>query len=198
MTKYVLNSGGLRNNPKRANDFSNELIAGLGNKPKILLCLFAQPREYWEEKFKEYQNGVIKQPPKGVVPEYAWAYPDSFDRQVQWCDVLYLWGGDDHLLQYWLRQFDLPALWENKVVGGNSAGSNALVKHFWTCDWRQNMDGLGILPIKFITHYNSDWGADDPPGPIDWEAAYQELKEYGDMSLPVHALEEGDFVVIEQ
>ena len=60
------------------------------------------------------------------------------------------------------------------------------------------MDGLGILPIKFIPHYKSNWGSDDPRGSIDWEAALRELEEYGDASLPIHALEEGEYIVIEK
>ena len=60
------------------------------------------------------------------------------------------------------------------------------------------MDGLGILPIKFLAHYKSEYGADDPRGPINWESALEELKNYGDTSLPVHALKEGGYVVIEK
>ncbi|EKE21485.1 MAG: hypothetical protein ACD_7C00216G0001 [uncultured bacterium] len=60
------------------------------------------------------------------------------------------------------------------------------------------MDGLGILPIKFIPHYKSSYGEDDPRGSIDWESAYKELEGCGNKSLPIHALEEGNFIVIEQ
>jgi hypothetical protein len=58
------------------------------------------------------------------------------------------------------------------------------------------MDGLGILPMKFIAHYKSSYGGNDPRGPIDWDKAYSELSKYGDTSLPIHALEEGHFIVI--
>jgi hypothetical protein len=61
------------------------------------------------------------------------------------------------------------------------------------------MDGMGILPIKFIPHYNSAYGSDDPyRGRIDWKQAKNELMHYGDESLPIYAVEEGDFVVFEQ
>ncbi len=198
MTKYVLNSGGLSNNPKRTKEFFDELIKDLGNKPKILLCLFAKPREEWDEKFKEYKDGVISSLPEGVEPEYDWAFPETFEDQLEWCDVVYLWGGDDHLIQFWLKQFDIPKIWESKVVGTNSASTNALMKHFWTCDWRKSFDGLGIISAKAITHYDSQFGSDDTRGSIDWQSAKKELKEYGDKTLPIYALEEGDFVVIEQ
>lgn len=60
------------------------------------------------------------------------------------------------------------------------------------------MDGLGILPIKFIPHYTSDFGSGGSRGTVNWDNAYKELEEYGDKSLPIHALEEGDYIVIEQ
>ena len=60
------------------------------------------------------------------------------------------------------------------------------------------MDGLGILPVKFFSHYQSDYGNDNPRDPIDWQKGYEELKNYGDTSLPIHALKEGEFIVIEK
>ena len=196
MTKYVLNSGGLRNEPALAKAFFAEVLKDLGEKPKFLICNFAKPREDWEEAFTQDTNMDCL--PDGVNPEFELAFPDTFEDQIKNCDAIYIHGGDDHLLQYWLRQFDLPAIWDGKVVATNSASSHALAKHFWTCDWRQTKDGLGILPIKFLAHYQSDFGANDPRGPIDWEKALEELKQYGDSSLPIHALKEGEFVVVEQ
>lgn len=198
MTKYILNSGGLRNNPELAKKFFAEIVKGLGDKPHILFCFFAEKRENWEEKFTEYVKGFRDLLPEGVGPEFELALPDKFTEQVRQADAIYIHGGDDHLVQYWLRQFDIPKIWEDKVVATNSASSNALSKHFWTCDWRKCMDGLGILPIKFLPHYQSAYGAGDPRGPIDWEKAYNKLKEWGDKSLPIHALKEGEFVVIER
>ena len=57
---------------------------------------------------------------------------------------------------------------------------------------------MGILPIKFIPHYQSDFGRDDPRGPIDWAKAYQELAAFGDRSLPISAIPEGKFIIIEK
>lgn len=196
-TKYILNSGGIRNNPEGGKRFFAEAIKGFGNTPRVLLCLFAYPREHWEEKFAETKEQSFSLYPEGVNPIYTLAFPDTFIEQIKNTDVLYIYGGDDHLLQYWLRKFDIPKIWEGKVVATNSASSQALAKHFWTCDWRQCMDGLGILPIKFISHYGSAFGADDSRGPIDWSKAYSELESYGDTALPIYALKEGEFIVIE-
>jgi len=198
MTKYILNSGGIRHSADKGRPFFREVVKDLGKKPKILLCLFAHPREDWEEKFVEYTNGFSKQMQKGVKPKFELAFPDKFEKQVHDCEVVYITGGDDHLVQFWLKQYDLPKLWKNKVVATSSAGSDALVKHFWTCDWRKCMDGLGILPIKFLPHFQSKYGVNDPRGSINWSKAKKELEKYGDQDLPIYALKEGEFEVFEK
>ncbi len=196
-TKYILNSGGLRNSSDKANKFFNEVVTGLGSRPKILLCLFAQPREVWEVKYSDYTEGFMALMPSKVEPRFELAFPSEFERQVKDSDVVYSHGGDDHLIQYWLQRYDLPELWKGKVVATSSASSNALARQFWTSDWRECLEGLGILPIKFLPHFKSDYGKTDPRGVINWEEAKQELAEYGDISLPIYALREGEFEVFE-
>ncbi len=196
MTKYIVQSGGIRNQPELKKQFHQEVIKGLGKAPKFLLCNFAQGREYWEAKFPGYSNAIAEDMSKDVKPVFELAMPNTFIQQCKDADVLYFHGGDDHLIQYWMRQYDLPKLFKDKVVATNSASSNMLSTHYWTCDWRQCGDGLGILPIKFIPHYQSSFGDDDPRGPINWQKAYDELKEYGDTTLPIHALKEGEYITI--
>ena len=196
MTKYIVQSGGIRNHPELKKRFHQEVINGLGKAPKFLLCNFAQGREYWEAKFPGYSNTIAEDIPKDVKPAFELAMPDTFIQQCKDAGVLYFHGGDDHLIQYWMRQYDLPKLFKDKVVATNSASSNMLSTHYWTCDWRQCGDGLGVLPIKFIPHYQSGFGDDDPRGPINWQKAYDELREYGDTSLPIRALKEGEYITI--
>lgn len=195
MTKYVVQSGGIRNQPELKKQFHQELIKGLGNNPKFLLCNFAQGREYWEAKFPGYADSIREDMPEGLIPSFVLAMPDTFAEQCKEADVIYFHGGDDHLVQYWMRQFNLPELFNGKVVATNSASSNMLATCYWTCDWRKCGDGLGVLPIKFIPHYESAFGADDPRGPIDWAAAKEELEGYGDTILPIYALKEGEYAI---
>lgn len=198
MTKYVLNSGGIKRHPKLKRQFHQELVKGLGSNPKFLLCNFAQGREYWEGKFQGYSNTIAEDMPEGVESSFELAMPADFAGQCKRADIIYIHGGDDALLQHWIKQFDYKNLFEGKVIAGNSAGSDMLATHHWTCDWRACADGLGILPIKFIPHYLSDFGDNDPRGPIDWRKAYDELAAYGDTALPIHALKEGEFVVFQK
>lgn len=198
MTKYVLNSGGLKNQQEKTKQFLAEIVKDLGSHPKILLCFFAAGREYWETKFAEHSARFGSMAPQGVELSFELAFPDTFEDQIQKSDAIMIQGGDDHLLKYWLSKFDIPKIWAGKVVAGSSAGSDVLCESYWTCDWRHCMNGLGIVPIRFIPHYKSTFGATDPRGPIDWDVAYKELSEYGDTSLPIHALQEGDYIVVQQ
>ena len=198
MTKYIINSGGSVNNPAGARLAIAESLKGLGEKPNILFCFFAQERGNWETDFKVKVAGFKEMMPQNISPNFELAFPEKFVQQIKRSDAVIFSGGDDHLVQYWLRQFDIPNIWDGKVVPVSSASSDALVKSYWTCDWRKCMDGLGILAIKFIPHYQSNYGSDDPRGPVDWDKGRKELEEYGDKDLVIHALKEGEFIVIEQ
>jgi len=206
MTKYILQSGNVKDFPEKIKKYNEEIFRDFlsGNKEektksesvKVLFCIFSQPREVWETKFELYRKSVNVG--VDVAVEAKLAMPDEFTEQCQWADVIIIVGGDDELLQHRMNKFDIPKIWEGRVVTASSAGSNYLVNSFFTCDWRKIMDGRGIIQIKFIPHYKSYFGDKDPRGPIDWEKAYKELKNYGDKNLPIHALEDGDFVVIEK
>lgn len=197
MVKYVINSGGVKKQPKLKKQFHRELIKDLGTSPAFLLCNFAQGREYWESKYQGYSDSIAEDMPSDIRPRFTLAMTDTFAEQCKQADVIYFHGGDDHLLRYWMSKFDVPELFKNKVVATNSASSDILSMHYWTCDWRECGDGFGVLPIKFIPHYQSEFGADDPRGAVDWEKARQELAEYGDKTLPIYALKEGEFKVFE-
>lgn len=196
MTKYVLNSGGIKNEPELKKKFHQELVKNLGDNPKFLLCNFAQGREYWESKFQGYSDAISEDMLEGINPTFELALPANFVEQCSYADVIYFHGGDDHLLQYWMKRYNLHDLFRGKVVATNSASSDMLATHHWTGDWRSCADGFGILPIKFIPHYKSSSDDADPRGSINWQKAYDDLTVYGDVSLPIHALKEGEFIVV--
>lgn len=194
MIKFILNGGSVRKDKEKAKKFFSEILNGVNFQPRILFCFFAQKREYWEKYFSSYSVEFLEFFPKGYAPTFELAFPGKFEEQCRNVDIIFVHGGDDHLLLYWLSKFPLKKIWDGKIVVTSSAGSDAMVKHFWTCDWRECMNGLGILPIKFIPHFRSDFGDSDPRGSIDWDRAYKELETYGE-SLPICAIEEGDFAV---
>ena len=197
MTKYILNSGGLRNQPELKRKFHLEIINSLDDSPKILICTFAQAREYWETKYVGYSNSILQDMPERIRPTFELAMPSRFIDQCVWADAIWFSGGDDHLVQYWLKQFDYTKLFAGKVIATSSASSNMLVRAYWTCDWRACQTGLNIIPIKFIAHYNSTYGAEDQRGPIDWDEAYAELANYRHKDTSIFALQEGEYIVRE-
>lgn len=198
MTKYILQSGGLANAPRKAQKYFNEITRGLGAEPNVLMCFFAQKRSCWEEKFEKYQRGFVENVSGSCKPVFELAMPSRFEQQVLHNDLICLYGGDDDLIRCRMRNFDLPKIWDGKAVAAISAGANMLAKYFWTCDWRECKEGSGVLPIKFIAHFASKYGQKDPRGPIDWEEARAELEIFGGGDLPVHCLEEGDYAVFEK
>ena len=58
MTRYILNSGGLRGKPELSREFFTEIVSGLGSCPRLLLCYFAKPRKEWEKKYSEDKNEI--------------------------------------------------------------------------------------------------------------------------------------------
>src|SRR3989344_5462307 len=190
MTKYILNSGGLRNQPELAKKFFSEAVEGLRKNPRVLACYFAEPQEIWRQKFKEQKENIFKLFPEGVNPIFTMALLEAFVEQIKDTDILYMHGGDNYLVQSCLKKFNIAKIWEGKVVATNSASSIALSKYAWACDYRTCVEGLCILPIKFFPHFKSDYGASDSRGPIDWDKALEELKSYKE-DLPVYALREG-------
>jgi hypothetical protein len=53
--------------------------------------------------------------------------------------------------------------------------------------------GLGLLPVKVIVHYRSDYNAPR----IDWDKSYEQLETRGG-NLRILALQEGHFEIIER
>jgi len=199
MTKYVLNSGYEFKYPLKASKFIEEMIPDEKKAFSVLIVNFAQRRNMWEEKYEKLQKSINTFLPVGHIISYSLAFPDIFRKQCEQADVIYIQGGEDNLLKFYLDQFtDLESFFKNKTVVSSSAGSNYLSSYYWTCDWRSHFTGSHILPIKFLPHYLSDYGSKNPLGKINWNKALKELKNYGDDSLPVHALEEGDYVVIQK
>ncbi len=189
MTNYILAGGKDRGTSNYASDLSKVV-----ETPKYLLsCFFAQPRENWEDKFASFEDffrNVF-----GADCEIELAFPDDFRQQVKKSEVIYLHGGDDTLITYYLDVFkDISTMFEGKTVIGSSAGANYLSSKYWTCDWREVREGSGLVPLNIITHYGSHYGSDDPRGAVDWVGASQELLKATQPDHVVTTLPEGKFV----
>jgi hypothetical protein len=166
-----------------------------GKKPQIASVSFAMLREYWEIRFRDRRMPAFERL-FGRNFDAKMAFPDTFREDCAWANVIYIHGGDDNLLEYYLDKFkDLRRIFSGKIILGTSAGADYLSKMFWTCDWRKVMSGRGLAEVAVITHFSGNYGYDDPRGLVDWKAAEKELRAATD--VPVYLLREGEFEIFE-
>jgi len=192
MIKYILVGGYVHKAPDEGKAFCEELIKGINRKPvKILDCMFARKKEDWQESIHK-DNVFLSKFIKDFELELA--NPDNFKEQVKDSDVIYLRGGYTSPLmealskdKSWIKELD------GKVLAGTSAGADAITKYYSVLKTHRVGDGLGLLPIKFIPHWMSDY-SDEEVNNIDWESEFEKLKNYKE-DLPIYTLKEGEFKV---
>lgn len=194
MTKYILVGG----YPHRAADggkaFAEELVKGCTQPVKILDCLFARPQEKWPAAFEQDKEFFGRHLPDTKI-EIELADPKNFIDQVKWADAVYIRGGQNELLLIELlkQSPNLKEALEGKTFAGSSAGANAISKYYYGLDDLTFEKGLGLLQIKIIVHWQSNYNAPN----INWDEASTGMKAYGDTS-PLYTLKEGEFVVFNQ
>jgi hypothetical protein len=197
MTTYILVGGGDRKSTEYGKNLAAEVYKRHPTSTlHVLSCYFAEPREDWETKFAQRQEWFRQVFGEEAVIKLA--FPDTFREQVKQADVIYIHGGDDTLLSYYLNQYGkISEMFAGKVVVGSSAGADWLSASFWTCDWRQTREGAGLVSLNIIVHYGSNFGSSDPRGVIDWERAEAELRAQLKPGGQITRLPEGEFVVFE-
>jgi len=191
MTKYILVGG----YPDKASDegkaFCEEIIKGFEEPIRILDCVFARPQDTWEKVLADDQEFFKDHLPNKKL-EIQLAAPENFVEQVKWANVIYFRGGRTTPLTELLNKnkgWDEEL--ERKTLAGTSAGANMMAKYYYGLDSLKLREGLGLLPIKVIVHWRSDYNAPN----IDWDKVYSELKNYKE-DLPIITLAEGQFEII--
>lgn len=192
MTKYILIGGYIHKAEDGGEALFKEMLKDFqaDKTVKVLDCTWAEPRDLWEEKFQKDKIPFLKFLKNF---EFELAEPSKFVEQVKSSDVIFLRGGDStELLINSLNKIgNLAEGLSGKTVAGTSAGGDVLSKYFYNLDNPKLDEGLGLLDIKFIPHWRSDYNASN----IDWDQALKELKNYKE-DLPVYVLKEGEFVVL--
>ena len=189
-TKYILVGG----HPWKAHDggrgFCAETVKGFSEPIKILECMFARPKEVWEKLLSEDKHFFATHLP-GKRIEFQVADERSFIEQIEWAHILYLKGGTTEQLVRALARSDRWRRGLNgKTIAGSSAGANAIAKYYYSLDGLALRNGLGLLPVKVLVHYRSDYNAPN----VNWDKALNELKNYKE-DLSVLTLAEGQFDV---
>ncbi len=193
MTKFILVGGYPAHAIDGGKAFCQEVVEGFDQPVRLLDCLFARPRETWEAVLEQDRYFFASNVPDRKIL-LTLAQPEAFVEQVRKADAIYFRGGSTRDL---MKLLETALGWEKelegKTVAGTSAGVDFLSSSYYCLDNLEIRNGLGILPIKALVHYGSNYNAPH----IDWEKAYQELKESGDPSHEVLTLAEGEFAVRE-
>ncbi len=190
MTKFILVGGYVHKAKDGGLSFCKEMVSGLGNnrRIKILDCMFARPKESWKNKFNEDKVYLSK-----FIDnfELELADTDKFTEQIKLSDVIFFRGGDTYMLWNilntngdWLKNL------ENKCVVGTSAGAEVISKYAYNLDTSKIDEYSGLLPIKFIPHWKSDYNSPN----INWDDAKEQLDNYKE-KIEIITLSEGEFKV---
>lgn len=189
-TKYILVGGYPRKAIDGGRAFVEVLVADFEEPVKIVDCLFARPVENWSKAFAEDQEFFARYLPDKKL-KFQLADPDKFTEQVRWADAVYIRGGEtDTLISLLNKNTGWQKELDGKTLAGSSAGADAIAKYYYDLDDLELQEGIGLLPVKVLVHYRSDYNALN----VNWDKAYSELKDYKE-NLPILPLAEGQFEV---
>jgi len=191
MTKYILVGGYPDKAPDEGKAFCEEIVKGFEEPVRILDCIFARPRETWEKEYANDQEFFKDHLPNKKL-EIRLATPENFVEQMKWANAIYFRGGrTTPLMELLNKNKGWDKELDGKTLAGTSAGANMMAKYYYGLDSLRLREGLGLLLVKVIVHWRSDYNATN----IDWDKAYSELKNYKE-DLPIITLDEGQFEVI--
>lgn len=188
MTKFILHGGATRRFELEGHrGFFKEILAGLPQKVRVLLIYYARPEPDFSELLSDDTNNFRStSPEKDIEPEIASDDPGVFREQIKRADAIYVRGGDTQKLLAKINQTpDFADLINGKVYAGSSAGMYVVSKYYYSNDRKEIGQGLGILPIKAMAHWDKNK-----------QDAFAKLKTTGE-DLPIYKLADGEFIVLE-
>lgn len=190
MTKYILHGGYERRDNETNDTFYKELTRTVPEDGLVLLVYFASDSEDVEEAYEEQTQRMGKIAGKDL--RFELAREDIFLDQVMRADAVHFRGGNTAKLLETLRHYpDLTGLLKEKeVVSGSSAGAYALCKYGTAHSEQRMREGLGILPLRVVCHYESE---DLPPS----QESYSELVKTAS-ELKLILLKDCEWQVFEQ
>jgi peptidase E len=184
-TKFILHGGFTpKNTNEDLSDFYREMLKDAPESGKVLIVPFAKDAERVvpaSERVKGELNDSKEQ--KNLTIEVA--NEENFVEQMKSADVIYFQGGKTLRLLEVLKKFpNLESLLQGKVVAGDSAGANVFGKLFYSPSANGVFEGLGILPLKIIPHYEEEYKDVFKDQGEDLEPLYLREYEYKVFNLP--------------
>ena len=80
------------------------------------------------------------------------------------------------IMQALSKYQNLAEIFSGKTVAGDSAGANVLAKFFYSRNSKLIREGLGVLSLKIVAHYEA--GAENPLAETEPELPTVLLSEY--------------------
>jgi peptidase E len=193
MTKFILH-GGMTRIPCENNDkFYKEIISSVNEPVKVLLIFFAAQKERWAELDKEHREKFTERAGnKKIEFKIASEKVEDFVDQINWCDIVYIRGGDTPMLKRQLEKVsNFKDLIKDKIVAGSSAGALVFAKYYYEQDYDQIFEGLNFLHVKIIAHYltKGEYAATSGKDKLKMLENYKE-------KLPVYAIPETEFIIV--
>lgn len=174
MTKYILHGGFTGKDNELNRTFFEEIGRDTPDGGTVLLVYFASKLEDSPNKFEKDRERIAKQS-HGKNLNFVLADKERFIEQLKQADAVYIRGGNTEKLLATLRSYpDLRPLVQGKTVAGSSAGAYALSKLSVSHDGKKLCEGLGILPLRVVCHYESQ---ELPPYPGSVEFLEETAKE---------------------
>lgn len=156
MTKYILHGGFTREDNEPNKTFYQESTRGLTDNSTILLVYFAREDKDISRIFKEDKERILAQTSCKDL-DVVLADKERFVEQIRSADAIYIRGGDTEKLLDTIKQYPtFVQSIQGKVISGSSAGAQLLSRYYSSSSEGGIHEGLGVLPIRIVCHYQSD------------------------------------------
>ena len=175
-TKFILH-GGFSQGKKQQNDlFFQEMLKDTPDSVNVLLVYFAEAEEKVQLRIEQDKEEFNKN--KGSKNlHFRVASGVTFEKDCAWAHVVYLHGGRTVKIMESLSKYpNINQILSGRTVAGDSAGANALGKLFYSKNSKVIGNGLAILPLKIVAHYED--GVPNPLASIEPELEALLLHEY--------------------
>jgi peptidase E len=157
MNKYIFHGGCSTQENNDNTTFFAEVVKEIPKDGTLLLVYFAARNDDYTERIafdsRKYRNAT------DTDFNIEVATRENFIHQVKDADCIYLRGGSTEKLINTLKEYpEFRSALKNKskTVAGSSAGAYALSTYFSSHYKNSASDGLGIVPVRVITHFESE------------------------------------------
>jgi hypothetical protein len=170
MATYILHGGFEREDNELNNTFYQELLKDIPENGRLLLVHFASTHTPGEVKEVHELQTKRLQTLAGKNINVEFATEEDFLEQVRNADAVHMRGGHTPKLLATLKKYpELQSLFSTKTVSGSSAGAYALAAYGVGHSEEGIREGLGIVPVRLICHYESEELPPDPESCIKLE-----------------------------